>query len=481
MDEIYQKIAEFNPQRLTQSPDTLTFDVTELWHSHATGIVNAYDRPVAVPNAEVSSWLAEERRTSPVTGQEESLVLRLVWPKVNLEKLRVELPEAVQKSILAKFGLELAFSYFSSCLAGVNAFPEVVKPEGVEQAHAFCYVPKIAAIWSHARFNSPSSGRQTATNGILFVQDKQKETLQRLLRSKKKWQLATASHAMFPAFLMSFMLAQEIELTQFGMKEPIQEVEKRTGYQNFSTQRKEAASGELGELSALMSGYASKLASAERKSRTLEKLNEFIWRMSPLEQGSTEANAIMRNHVGVLKDRLSHQALDRQYMLKRVQIQIEALVNLIAQNDSINNFDIALSSHRDASSMKTLAVVTMLFLPGSFVAAIFSTDLFDWQSVESSGSIGVPSTPRFRLYWAVTVPLTVIVFVLYFAWLAFSSRQRRRKNHKAGQGTGSNEGPSTGSQPVERTPTGRRERVEAHLLAQRRQSVYHSAGKDEST
>lgn len=101
----------------------------------------------------------------------------------------------------------------------------------------------------------------------------------------------------------------------------------------------------------------------------------------------------------------------------------------------MNNMDIALSSHRDASSMKTLAFVTMLFLPGSFISALFSTDCFDWDAAkEDKGeSMSVPSTPQFLLYWAITIPLTVLTFIFYFVWLHFSSKKRRRQRHRAAE------------------------------------------------
>lgn len=66
--------------------------------------------------------------------------------------------------------------------------------------------------------------------------------------------------------------------------------------------------------------------------------------------------------------------------------------------------------------MKTLAIVTMFFLPGSFVSALFSTDCFNWESA-SKDNIGVPATPQMTLYWAITIPLTVVTFFLYFLWL----------------------------------------------------------------
>ena len=44
-----------------------------------------------------------------------------------------------------------------------------------------------------------------------------------------------------------------------------------------------------------------------------------------------------------------------------------------------------LESRRDSSSMKTRAVVTMVFLPGTFIATFFAMPLFDWQA--SNGQV----------------------------------------------------------------------------------------------
>lgn len=115
----------------------------------------------------------------------------------------------------------------------------------------------------------------------------------------------------------------------------------------------------------------------------------------------------------------------------------------------MNNFNIALSSHRDASSMKTLAVVTMFFLPGSFISALFSTNCFDWDGVDlTSKSMGIKRTPQFNLYWVITIPLTFITFVLYYCWLWFQGWKRRdlldKMQERLGRGAGES---SVGEQP----------------------------------
>ncbi|KAJ4157416.1 hypothetical protein NW754_009060 [Fusarium falciforme] len=388
MEEIYQKIAEFNPQRPKQSSEVVTqFEVTELWRNDDTGIVNACDATIPVQN--VPTWLALETRPSASVGTE-TLVLRLVWPEFNMDEHRVDLPGAVKQLLLENFGLELAYEYFPSCLAGASAFPQVAKPHGDEQAFVFCYLPKIAAIWSHSRFRPPLA-RQSATNGIFL------------------------------------MLHGQIEITQGEIKNNIQAVEGRTGYTDFKTKRKHLATGELADVAAKITDYSSRLASTDRKSKTLENLMEFTQRtISSDQRVVSEGDKIMKNHIRVLQERLKMQVVDREYTLKRAQIQNEVLLSLMSMNYSLSNTLISISTLRDAASMKTLAFVTMFFLPGSFISALFSTDVFDWDGVKK-GTIGVPATPQFGLYWAITIPLTVVTFLLYFLWAECSSYERSQK------------------------------------------------------
>lgn len=66
--------------------------------------------------------------------------------------------------------------------------------------------------------------------------------------------------------------------------------------------------------------------------------------------------------------------------------------------------------------MKTLAAVTVLFLPGSTIASLFSMSMFNWGAEDSSNIL----SGRFWVYWAISIPLTVTTIV---SWLAWSHRQ----------------------------------------------------------
>lgn len=106
------------------------------------------------------------------------------------------------------------------------------------------------------------------------------------------------------------------------------------------------------------------------------------------------------------------------------------LTNIINQTDGLINLKIAraarltaVSSRRDSSSMKMLAFVTTCFLPGSFIAALFSTDMFVWND---AGSLMAKATPMFRVYCAITVPLTLTTLLAYGVWVIARQMQQER-------------------------------------------------------
>lgn len=83
--------------------------------------------------------------------------------------------------------------------------------------------------------------------------------------------------------------------------------------------------------------------------------------------------------------------------------------NLLIADSSLT---IALESKRDNLSMITIAAITMVFLPGTFVASFFAMPLLNWQAPKGSTVV----SHRFWVYWAVTVPLTIATILLWLAW-----------------------------------------------------------------
>ena len=89
---------------------------------------------------------------------------------------------------------------------------------------------------------------------------------------------------------------------------------------------------------------------------------------------------------------------------------------------------IAVEGKKDGDTMKTIAILGMLFLPGTFLAVrylsvplfspfgilvntsqtVFAMPVFNWD-----GNGAPVLKPGFKYYWAVTIPVTVVVLTLW--------------------------------------------------------------------
>ncbi|PNP60642.1 hypothetical protein FNYG_14626 [Fusarium nygamai] len=125
-----------------------------------------------------------------------------------------------------------------------------------------------------------------------------------------------------------------------------------------------------------------------------------------------------------------------QFIKERTQTQITAIYNLIAQNDSLTNRGLAVDSHamavasrRDSSAMKAIGLLTMVFLPATFIATLFAMPIFQWNAEPGTSVV----SDRFWVYWAVTLPLTAIVVLVWLAWLRLTTRNRPAPRDKAGK------------------------------------------------
>ncbi|CAK7268623.1 hypothetical protein SEPCBS57363_003187 [Sporothrix epigloea] len=119
----------------------------------------------------------------------------------------------------------------------------------------------------------------------------------------------------------------------------------------------------------------------------------------------------------------------------RLDIQRGALYNIIAQKESKLNLEmaqhqrlLALASKRDNQSMKALSVVGAVFLPATYLASLFSMTFFNFQTGANGGNSiddgGTPTVaPTLWVYFAITIPLTVVVLVALFWW----DRTREKK------------------------------------------------------
>lgn len=109
----------------------------------------------------------------------------------------------------------------------------------------------------------------------------------------------------------------------------------------------------------------------------------------------------------------------------------------MAQEDNNLNARMAVASTRDSSSMKALAVITAIFLPGEYMSSLFGQAFFNWEYgtkgdpalSEDAAQGNYPNPvimPLFWVYWAFTIPLTIVIIVLWRAWWVNQDRFFRR-------------------------------------------------------
>ncbi|KAK4245657.1 hypothetical protein C7999DRAFT_42807 [Corynascus novoguineensis] len=111
----------------------------------------------------------------------------------------------------------------------------------------------------------------------------------------------------------------------------------------------------------------------------------------------------------------------REQAKDHAQFQISMAKNLKLRSDSNhkrleNEINLAFNNiaRQDNDVMKSIALLTMIFLPPTFISAIFSTTFFGLSDQDKTWMV----SDKLWIYWATTVPATIITVALWRVWLA---------------------------------------------------------------
>lgn len=78
--------------------------------------------------------------------------------------------------------------------------------------------------------------------------------------------------------------------------------------------------------------------------------------------------------------------------------------NLVTQQDASNNIELAADMKKDSTSMSAIAALTMIFLPGTFTAAVIDAGIF----FSPTGTRAVEVNGIWWFWLVITLPLTLI-------------------------------------------------------------------------
>jgi hypothetical protein len=107
---------------------------------------------------------------------------------------------------------------------------------------------------------------------------------------------------------------------------------------------------------------------------------------------------------------------------------------------------LAHASKRDSGAQKTIALLGAVFLPGAYLASVFSMTFFNFQNANGGGSSNGLSgssadnststssqdnsnppvvSSQFWIYWVVTIPMTIVIVMIWYVW-----EKRREKRYQ---------------------------------------------------
>jgi Mg2+ and Co2+ transporter CorA len=97
----------------------------------------------------------------------------------------------------------------------------------------------------------------------------------------------------------------------------------------------------------------------------------------------------------------------------RMKNEIQLAFNVVSQDEAHTSVEIAKATKADSQAMKLTSLVALVFLPPTFLSAIFSTTFFEFGADENSWGI----SKKFYLYWVLAIPITIASVFLWYLYI----------------------------------------------------------------
>jgi len=229
-----------------------------------------------------------------------------------------------------------------------------------------------------------------------------------------------------PNIMLLYMIAAKHGVDFFSLRsgelpKQVADIERHSGHHHSILRPVPAVYDTLERLSANATGTAN-LTSYWKTvvSPLLQELLKYLESTIPDKDNKIDMKQVT-HLITDLKSRLRSLSAYLTFLERRAERQVTATLHLVNQSNARTNLAVAhdtnvlsIAAKQDSTSMKILATVTTTFLPGAFVAALFSMNMFDWFA---SSDDGVPVVSKyFWIYWAIAIPLTAITIGTWQAW-----------------------------------------------------------------
>lgn len=100
----------------------------------------------------------------------------------------------------------------------------------------------------------------------------------------------------------------------------------------------------------------------------------------------------------------------------RLYSEINLGFNTVAQHDSGVTVRIGKAAQKDSAAMKTIALLTLIFLPGTFIATVFGMGFFNFSQGDGAQMPEWSVSKDIWVYWAITIPVTGVTVLCWLLW-----------------------------------------------------------------
>lgn len=107
---------------------------------------------------------------------------------------------------------------------------------------------------------------------------------------------------------------------------------------------------------------------------------------------------------------------------KRLENETRLAFNTVAQYNSQIAVRIGEATQVDSRAMKTISVLGLVFLPGTFICALFSTSFFNFSPASDTEPQHWTVSEKFWVYWVVAIPVTLVTVACWLAWQRANKR-----------------------------------------------------------
>ncbi|GIZ43079.1 hypothetical protein CKM354_000632000 [Cercospora kikuchii] len=100
----------------------------------------------------------------------------------------------------------------------------------------------------------------------------------------------------------------------------------------------------------------------------------------------------------------------------RLNNEISLAFHITAQHTSLSSARISEAARVDSDATKTISILGLVFLPGTFISAIFSMSFFNYSPGNGEQPDQWHVSDKIWMFWAAAIPVTISVIGVWWLW-----------------------------------------------------------------